>query len=34
MTALNRQYYGVDTIAQLIRKYHPGGTPGTRTCRC
>jgi beta-N-acetylhexosaminidase len=25
MVALNRQYYGVDTIAQLIAKYHPGG---------
>lgn len=25
MVALNRKYYGVGTIAQLIRKYHPGG---------
>jgi hypothetical protein len=25
MVTLNRQYYGVDTIAQLIAKYHPGG---------
>jgi len=25
MVALNRQYYGVDTIKELIRKYHPGG---------
>jgi beta-N-acetylhexosaminidase len=25
MVALNREYYGVDNIAQLIAKYHPGG---------
>ncbi|HLI60602.1 MAG TPA: glycoside hydrolase family 3 N-terminal domain-containing protein [Solirubrobacteraceae bacterium] len=25
MVALNRRYYGVSTIAQLIRRYHPGG---------
>jgi beta-N-acetylhexosaminidase len=25
MVALNRKYYGVRTIAQLIRRYHPGG---------
>jgi beta-N-acetylhexosaminidase len=25
MVAFNRQYYGVDTIEQLIQKYHPGG---------
>jgi beta-N-acetylhexosaminidase len=25
MVALNQQYYGVDNIAQLIQKYHPGG---------
>ncbi len=25
MVALNRKYYGVDNIAQLIDKYHPGG---------
>jgi beta-N-acetylhexosaminidase len=25
MVALNQQYYGVNTIRQLIRKYHPGG---------
>ena len=25
MVALNRKYYGVDNIAQLIQKYHPGG---------
>jgi beta-N-acetylhexosaminidase len=24
MVALNRRYYGVDNIEQLIRKYHPG----------
>ena len=25
MVKLNREYYGVDNIAQLIRRYHPGG---------
>jgi beta-N-acetylhexosaminidase len=25
MVKLNQAYYGVDNIAQLIRKYHPGG---------
>jgi beta-N-acetylhexosaminidase len=25
MVALNRHYYGVRTMAQLIRRYHPGG---------
>lgn len=25
MVALNQKYYGVDNIAQLIDKYHPGG---------
>jgi beta-N-acetylhexosaminidase len=25
MVALNRKYYAVSTIAQLIRRYHPGG---------
>jgi beta-N-acetylhexosaminidase len=25
MEALNRSYYGVSTIAQLIHRYHPGG---------
>jgi beta-N-acetylhexosaminidase len=25
MVALNEKYYGVSTIAQLIRRYHPGG---------
>ena len=25
MVALNKQYYGVSTIKQLIQKYHPGG---------
>jgi beta-N-acetylhexosaminidase len=25
MVALNQKYYGVDNIAQLIEKYHPGG---------
>jgi beta-N-acetylhexosaminidase len=25
MVALNRRYYGVRTMAQLIRRYHPGG---------
>ena len=25
MVALNKQYYGVSTIKQLIQKYQPGG---------
>jgi beta-N-acetylhexosaminidase len=25
MVKLNQAYYGVDNVAQLIRKYHPGG---------
>jgi beta-N-acetylhexosaminidase len=25
MVALNREFYGVDNLAQLIAKYHPGG---------